>query len=377
MSKTGTHNYQAAMATSPITTTGNIDDLDFEGAGLLVMNNAALATIRGLKAKYAGFRLTIIAIGAGNVELAHQNANSAAANRLINFLTASNTVMTPGTAATYVYDIGTGRWRLASIILLDATQITSGTLADGRLSSNVALLDRDPQTWSGREVFTATKPIQLQRSGPHLQFEDSSQAADAKKGRIGLGNVTALTWSFSNLDDAESAEASVFDIGRATGLLTITGQIKYPASQNASANANTLDDYEEGSWTPVIGGSGGTSGQTYSLQVGRYIKIGRIVICFFAVQLSNKGTITTDVQISGLPFTITNSDSTFRSVAALNWFDLATSQLIIQAGCVENTTVMFIRALAAAAVTMGNTLATADINNDTAFSGTFLFLTDN
>jgi len=133
-------------------------------------------------------------------------------------------------------------------------------------------------------------------------------------------------------------------------------------------------DYEEGSWTPVIGGSGGTTGQTYGLQNGRYVKVGSLVTCFFAVQLSAKGTITGNVEIQGLPFTISNDFGVFRSVCSLNWFDLATAQLIIQGGCIENTTVMFVRALAAAAVTMGNTLAAADINDDTAFSGTFIYI---
>src|SRR5687767_14546097 len=59
--------------------------------------------------------------------------------------------------------------------------------------------------------------------------------------------------------------------------LTSGGQIMFPAPQNSSTDPNTLDDYQEGSWTPVIGGAGGTSGQTYALHLGRYIKIGKRV----------------------------------------------------------------------------------------------------
>ncbi len=72
------------------------------------------------------------------------------------------------------------------------------------------------------------------------------------------------------------------------------GQIKFPSAQNLSSDANTLDDYEEGLWTPVVGGSGGTSGQTYAAngQVGLYVKVGKQVLCSFRVQLSAKGTIT-------------------------------------------------------------------------------------
>lgn len=59
--------------------------------------------------------------------------------------------------------------------------------------------------------------------------------------------------------------------------LGATGQIKFPAVQNASADANTLDDYEEGTYTcSLIGITNGASIQS----VGRYIKIGGVVTCF-------------------------------------------------------------------------------------------------
>jgi len=94
------------------------------------------------------------------------------------------------------------------------------------------------------------------------------------------------------------------------GLLNISGaaagQIQFPASQNASSNANTLDDYEEGTWTPVLGGDGGTSGQTYSAQSGNYVKIGRLVTAFGSLTLTAKGTITGNLEIQGLPFTSTS-----------------------------------------------------------------------
>ena len=57
----------------------------------------------------------------------------------------------------------------------------------------------------------------------------------------------------------------------------VGGQLVFPSTQNASTNANTLDDYEEGSWTPVLSFGGGTTGITYATQIGRYIKVGKKV----------------------------------------------------------------------------------------------------
>lgn len=83
-----------------------------------------------------------------------------------------------------------------------------------------------------------------------------------------------------------------------------TGQLKFPATQNASADANTLDDYEEGTFTPAINFGGGTTGLTYTTQEGNYTKIGRKVTCNIKIRLSAKGSSTGDLYFTGLPFTV-------------------------------------------------------------------------
>lgn len=52
------------------------------------------------------------------------------------------------------------------------------------------------------------------------------------------------------------------------------GQLQFPATQNASSDANTLDDYEEGTWT-VTDGSG--AGLSFTLENNAYVKIGKLV----------------------------------------------------------------------------------------------------
>jgi hypothetical protein len=80
--------------------------------------------------------------------------------------------------------------------------------------------------------------------------------------------------------------------GTFTGLVDISaagaGQIAFPATQNASANANTLDDYEEGTWTPVVADAttgGNTATGSFS---GTYTKIGNLV--FVSATLNNINT---------------------------------------------------------------------------------------
>jgi hypothetical protein len=94
----------------------------------------------------------------------------------------------------------------------------------------------------------------------------------------------------------------------AGGNTSATGTgIAFPATQSASSDANTLDDYEEGTWTPALAFGGGSTGMTFSsLRQGYYVKIGRTVTCTFQVQLSNKGSSTGSAALTGLPFTSGN-----------------------------------------------------------------------
>lgn len=154
------------------------------------------------------------------------------------------------------------------------------------------------------------------------------------------------------------------------------GQIKFPSSQSSSSNANTLDDYEEGDWTPTITGSGGGSGQTYSVQVGKYVKIGKLVSLSGAVTLSAKGTITTNVLIAGLPFTSLNV-SNYRAICSLNWNNLATAFCVVQGTLGENATSLAV--IGATAATTGiqpQNLTTTDINNTSRFTFSLSYVAD-
>lgn len=103
--------------------------------------------------------------------------------------------------------------------------------------------------------------------------------------------------------------AGAFTTLSATGALNISGagagQISFPATQNASAGANVLDDYEEGTWTPTDA-SGATL--TLATATGTYTKIGNQCFGTFRVIYP----VTADGSNSlwgGLPFTVSNDFS--------------------------------------------------------------------
>jgi len=74
--------------------------------------------------------------------------------------------------------------------------------------------------------------------------------------------------------------------------------INFSASSHATGmTSETLDDYEEGTWTPTIGGTA-----TYTTQEARYTKIGRLVSVSAILIINVKGTGSANT-ISGFPFT--------------------------------------------------------------------------
>jgi hypothetical protein len=110
------------------------------------------------------------------------------------------------------------------------------------------------------------------------------------------------------------AFATTIGVGGATPAASGAG-ITFPATQSASSDANTLDDYEEGTWTPnLIPNTGTITSQSVS---GSYVRIGRVVTVTF-VALITGGTVSVINQIAGLPFSV--SDQNYVSAACREFY---------------------------------------------------------
>ena len=119
--------------------------------------------------------------------------------------------------------------------------------------------------------------------------------------------------------------ATTIGVGGATASASGSG-ISFPVTQSASSDANTLDDYEEGTWTPTIFGSSVSGSHTYSTRYGGYTKIGRQVTLNFYLLLTAKGTIAGDISLSNLPFATNSANDAIRYGRSLFGFiNLATN----------------------------------------------------
>ena len=164
------------------------------------------------------------------------------------------------------------------------------------------------------------KPIKATYSGTDTNGLAEFVAADTigvADGGTGLTTVATSNLLTGNGASALSAEANLtFDgtnLTMGTGNLIVgtSGKgIDFSATSDAGgASSEVLDDYEEGTWTPVIK-YGGASGTAYSLgtPVATYTKIGRVVYFSCEVTVTNPSASndTSVVFVQGLPFTSAN-----------------------------------------------------------------------
>jgi len=91
-----------------------------------------------------------------------------------------------------------------------------------------------------------------------------------------------------------------------TGNLVVadTKGIDFSAT-SGTGTSELLNDYEEGTWTPVPSASAGTI-TTYT-SAGSYVKVGKLVTCIALIDITNFGTASGDLIVNGLPFTTQNT----------------------------------------------------------------------
>jgi hypothetical protein len=106
-----------------------------------------------------------------------------------------------------------------------------------------------------------------------------------------FGGISGFT-----TDGTRVTASTTIGVGAATPSTSGSG-ITFPATQSASTNANTLDDYEEGDLSLTISG---TWTSTPSTVTGKYTKVGRLVTC--TVLLSGGNNVGGSGNLSGLPF---------------------------------------------------------------------------
>lgn len=169
-----------------------------------------------------------------------------------------------------------------------------------------------------------------------------------------VGATTPTTGVFTTMSATTGAA-----VGGATAG---TGGVAFPATAVAVANANTLDDYEEGTWTPSVGGNA-----TYTTQLARYTKIGRVVTIFGRLTINVLGTGSANT-ISGLPFSAEAAVGSFPIYVGY-WAGLAVTPVFVGGYTAGGTTIV-LQGITAAGANMG-TLSALGNGADIMFACTY------
>ena len=123
-----------------------------------------------------------------------------------------------------------------------------------------------------------------------VQIADSSGQLAFQTTTSGGSAVTALT-----IDNNQKVT-----FANSIGFGSNQGIIFNPSTQGSGHTSNTLTDYEEVTWTPVLTPSSGTI--TSSTITGTYSKVGNLVFVAIRVLITNNGTGSAGLSITGFPF---------------------------------------------------------------------------
>ena len=196
--------------------------------------------------------------------------------------------------------------------VIESTGVTTFTTnAAERLRIDTSGKVRIGDTTAGYENNDSRVNIIKAASGgtenPLLTLWNPTTAADARAGLDFLTNAQSGTGRdgafIRGSNDGSTAQANI-QFGTISNA-TYTEKIRFQSGGGISFNgdsaaANAISDYEEGTWTV------GIDSRAVSISEGHYTKIGRFVMCQFALATLNAAT--TGANISGLPFTSKNTN---------------------------------------------------------------------
>jgi Major tropism determinant N-terminal domain len=275
---------------------------------------------------------------AGDANLTFSGSTLTSANLIVSNLTVSQAVFSSATKQLVSNPItGTG-----SVVMNASPIITSPSLITPALGSptsgNMAATTSIP-------VANATGTLAVANGGTGLTSTPANGALDIGNGTNftrttltagtnvtitnGVGSITIAAAGGSGSPGGSSGQIQYNNAGSFGGFANLTynltgpivtttigvggttpstsgSGVSFPATQSPSTDANTLDDYEEGTWTPVD-----SSGAGLTLTVSgtsKYIKVGRTVTLCCNVTYPATAS-TAGMSIGGFPFTIDSTGS--------------------------------------------------------------------
>jgi hypothetical protein len=218
---------------------------------------------------------------------------------------------------------------VAGALTVSGTTTTAATTMTGDLS----LADKIVHTGDTNTAirFPAADTVTVETGGTEALRIDSSQ-------NVGIGDTSPDSTLHVNSGASntavtlESTDASVWQVmkddtaslffGNTGGNFALytsdTERIRVLSGGGLTFNgdtaaANALDDYEEGTWTPVFQATSANPTISYNVQVARYVKVGTLVCAEFRIQVGSVSGGSGSLLVGGFPFVHYNTTNFYAS----------------------------------------------------------------
>ena len=176
--------------------------------------------------------------------------------------------------------------------------VTSDAHILSRRSSDGAILNFRKDTTTVGSIATYGNDLIVGTGDTRLRFVDSLDSLLPVSNSTGSSRDAGI-----DLGHSETRFKDIYTSG---------GIYLGAASSSTPVAANKLDDYEEGTWTPIVTGSSTAGTMNYTDRSGRYTKVGRLVTLHFYLD-ADSGTGSGNLLLGGVPFTIYNAHFAFGS----------------------------------------------------------------
>ena len=231
--------------------------------------------------------------------------------------------------------------------------------------SEAAAADKNKKITYG--TFLSSVPLGT-AAAPSIAFTGDSNTGIYSPGADQVAIATGGT-DRARIDSSGRLLVGTSTANTSGAKLQTSDGLTFPATAVASADPNTLDDYEEGTWTPVVSFGGASVGITGTF-TGIYTKIGNVVTIGYRLTFASKGSSTGGMLVSGMPF---NSGGAIQSCTGFGYIHrfatvLPQGQLLLET---EGTT--FFPRYAGFNANNIAALTDTDIRNDTDFRGGIVF----
>jgi hypothetical protein len=222
-----------------------------------------------------------------------------------------------------------GTATLASATITGALVVDTSTLVVDATNNRVGIGTASPvnpfdvvSTSGTLSVFKRTGS-----NGAFIGIQDGSGSLAYLGSNNGVFSIQTPSSGYSDKLSVDSSGNVLVGVASANangGVLQLKSGITFPATQVAASDANTLDDYEEGTFTPIVQGSTTAGVGVYSTQLGRYTKVGRLVtVEIYIVWTAHTGTGI--LRIGGLPFTVNAANYSAATIGLISNIALSAS----------------------------------------------------